>query len=72
MNRTISAKRVAQELIEEIDEDWEEYNPSKGPFVAHMIAGSIAGLAEHGPAQAVGAGGHAWGEGVGAPPEGLP
>ena len=48
MNRTVSATRVALEVIEEIDEDWEEYNPSKGPFVAHMIAGSIAGLAEHG------------------------
>lgn len=28
-------------------EDWEEWNPSKISFVNHMIAGSVAGLAEH-------------------------
>ena len=31
-----------------LDEDWEEYDASKGPFAIHMIAGSFAGLAEHG------------------------
>lgn len=31
----------------EIDEDWEEWDPSKGSFVVHMFAGSCAGLAEH-------------------------
>ena len=31
-----------------VDDDWEEYDASKGPFAVHMIAGSCAGLAEHG------------------------
>lgn len=30
-----------------IDEDWEEWDPSKGSFVHHMIAGSAAGVMEH-------------------------
>ena len=30
-----------------VDDDWEEYDASKGPFAVHMIAGSCAGLAEH-------------------------
>lgn len=46
MNRTTS--RAKGSGSDEIDEDWEEYNPSKGPFHVHMIAGSCAGLAEHG------------------------
>jgi hypothetical protein len=28
-------------------EEWEEYDPSKGSFLSHMIAGSSAGVAEH-------------------------
>jgi len=32
----------------DVDElEWEEWNPAQLPFVHHMIAGSIAGLAEH-------------------------
>lgn len=31
----------------EFDEDWEEYNPNKGTFVHHMVAGSFAGFVEH-------------------------
>lgn len=31
----------------EFDEDWEEWDPSKGSFVHHMIAGSAAGVVEH-------------------------
>ena len=27
--------------------DWEEWNPEKISFLNHMIAGSLAGLAEH-------------------------
>jgi hypothetical protein len=30
-----------------IDEDWEEWDPSKGSFMHHMIAGSCAGVMEH-------------------------
>lgn len=33
--------------MDQIDEDWEEWNPGKGSFVQHMIAGSIAGAVEH-------------------------
>lgn len=29
------------------DLDWEEWDPTKTTFVQHMIAGSVAGLAEH-------------------------
>ena len=29
------------------DLDWEEWDPNENSFVNHMIAGSIAGLAEH-------------------------
>ena len=31
----------------EIDEDWEEWDPAKAPFYVHLLAGSIAGAAEH-------------------------
>lgn len=48
MNRTTSRAKPSSSDVAEIDEDWEEYNPSKGPFHVHMIAGSCAGLAEHG------------------------
>jgi hypothetical protein len=30
-----------------IDDDWEEWDPSRGSFVHHMIAGSAAGVSEH-------------------------
>ena len=30
-----------------MDDDWEEYDPSRGTFLEHMIAGSIAGVVEH-------------------------
>jgi len=30
-----------------VDEDWEEWDPSKGSFMHHMIAGSCAGVMEH-------------------------
>jgi solute carrier family 25 (mitochondrial iron transporter), member 28/37 len=38
-----------QDKTESHDEDleWEEWDPSKGTFITHMIAGSFAGLAEH-------------------------
>ena len=29
------------------DLDWEEWDPSQSSFTTHMIAGSLAGLAEH-------------------------
>ena len=29
------------------DLEWEEWDPTKTTFIQHMIAGSIAGLAEH-------------------------
>ncbi len=29
------------------DDDWEEWSADKGSFADHMVAGSIAGLAEH-------------------------
>ena len=29
------------------DEDWEEWDASKGSFTHHMIAGSCAGVMEH-------------------------
>ena len=32
---------------EDFDEDWEEYDPKNGPFIHHMIAGSMAGFVEH-------------------------
>lgn len=32
---------------EEDNLDWEEWNPSKTSFAQHMVAGSLAGLAEH-------------------------
>ena len=31
----------------EVDEDWEEWDPSKGSFRVHAAAGSFAGLCEH-------------------------
>jgi hypothetical protein len=30
-----------------LDEDWEEWTPEKGSFLHHMLAGSVAGVAEH-------------------------
>jgi solute carrier family 25 iron transporter 28/37 len=30
-----------------MDLEWEDWDPSKGNFVHHMIAGSVAGIAEH-------------------------
>ena len=33
--------------MEEEDLEWEEWNPARISFVHHLIAGSIAGLAEH-------------------------
>ena len=30
-----------------IDEDWEEWDSSKGKFWHHMLAGSCAGVMEH-------------------------
>ena len=29
------------------DMDWEEWDPKRNSFINHMMAGSIAGLAEH-------------------------
>ena len=29
------------------EDDWEEWDPSKISFLNHMVAGSMAGLAEH-------------------------
>ena len=37
----------ADQLIEEEELEWEEWNPAKISFGRHMIAGSLAGLAEH-------------------------
>lgn len=34
-------------MTSESDLEWEEWNPKKLTFLQHMIAGSIAGLAEH-------------------------
>ena len=31
----------------EFNEDWEEWDPSQGNFLHHMVAGSIAGITEH-------------------------
>ena len=31
----------------EFEEDWEEWDPSKGSFLKHTIAGSMAGVVEH-------------------------
>jgi len=33
--------------VEEDDFEWEEWNPKHGSFIHHMVAGSIAGIAEH-------------------------
>jgi solute carrier family 25 iron transporter 28/37 len=38
---------MSKELLEEEDLEWEEWNPDKISFHSHMIAGSLAGLAEH-------------------------
>ena len=27
--------------------DWEEWDPAKGSFLSHMLAGSCAGVIEH-------------------------
>lgn len=34
-------------MVEEVDTEWEEWNPSKISFLNHCIAGSVAGMAEH-------------------------
>lgn len=34
-------------MSEESDVDWEEWDPTRISFLNHMIAGSVAGLAEH-------------------------
>lgn len=31
----------------DFNEDWEEWDPSQGNFLHHMVAGSIAGITEH-------------------------
>lgn len=31
----------------DLDDDWEEWDPRKGSFIHHMIAGSAAGVSEH-------------------------
>ena len=31
----------------EFDENYEDWDPSKGSFIIHAFAGSMAGLAEH-------------------------
>ncbi len=33
-------------MVENLEE-WEDWDPSQLPFINHMIAGSLAGLAEH-------------------------
>ena len=33
--------------VEEDDLEWEEWKPNQISFVYHMVAGSMAGLAEH-------------------------
>lgn len=30
-----------------MDDEWEEFDPSKGSFLQHTVAGSVAGVAEH-------------------------
>lgn len=32
---------------EDVDLEWEEWKPNQISFVYHMVAGSMAGLAEH-------------------------
>lgn len=31
----------------DIDDDWEHWDPSRGSFAQHVIAGSCAGVLEH-------------------------
>lgn len=31
----------------DFNEDWEDWDPSQGNFLHHMVAGSIAGITEH-------------------------
>ena len=47
-NSNINRENIETTTAFTLDEDWEEYDASKGPFVVHMIAGSCAGVAEHG------------------------
>ena len=42
-----SQRRMAVAEKLELDEDWEEWDPSKGSFAVHAASGSLAGLAEH-------------------------
>jgi solute carrier family 25 iron transporter 28/37 len=46
---SLSTTKSSESIAADDDDDleWEEWNPSKISFVNHMIAGSIAGLAEH-------------------------
>ncbi|KAF4127850.1 Mitochondrial carrier protein, partial [Phytophthora infestans] len=44
---TSSSTHIAAESMAALDEDWEEWTPEKGSFVNHMLAGSVAGVAEH-------------------------
>lgn len=43
---TVSSPAPAP-AAEGFDDDWEDYNPSRGPFLHHMVAGSMAGFVEH-------------------------
>ena len=43
---TVSSPAPAS-AAEGFDDDWEDYNPSRGPFLHHMVAGSMAGFVEH-------------------------
>jgi len=41
-----SAPMTTSSIADEL-EGWEEYDPTKGTFTTHMVAGSFAGVAEH-------------------------
>ena len=42
----MASASASSSLVDEL-EGWEEWEPSKGSFRTHMIAGSLAGVAEH-------------------------
>ena len=44
---TLDSGSGRRPVVEEDDFEWEEWNPKNGSFVHHMVAGSIAGIAEH-------------------------
>ncbi len=47
-NTSSNSYSSGDDTTEDIDlEEWEEWDPSKVAFVDHMVAGSLAGLAEH-------------------------